>query len=59
MVHSDQRSQFTRREWQVFLGQRNPDASMRRRGKSHDTAVADSFFQLLRQKRILRRTYLT
>lgn len=59
MVHSDQGSQFTRREWQVFLGQRNPDASMRRRRKSHDTAVAESVFQLLRQKRIRRGTYLT
>ncbi len=29
MVHSDQGSQFTSCEWQLFLGQHNLDASMR------------------------------
>jgi putative transposase len=46
MIHSDQGSQFTRREWQVFLGQHNLEASMSRRGNCHDNAVAESFFQL-------------
>ena len=59
MIHSDQRSQFTSREWQVFLGQHNPDAGMSRRGTCHDNAVAESFFQLLKRERIRRRTYLT
>jgi putative transposase len=27
MIHSDQGSQFTSREWQVFLGQHNLEAS--------------------------------
>ncbi len=59
MVHSDQGSQFTSREWQVFLGQHNLEASMSRRGNCYDNAVAESFFQLLKRERIRRRTYLT
>jgi putative transposase len=59
MIHSDQGSQFTSREWQVFLGQHNLEASMSRRGNCHDNAVAESFFQLLKRERIRRRTYPT
>jgi putative transposase len=58
-IHSDQRSQFTSKEWQSFLGKHNLDASMSRRGNCHDIAVAESFFQLLKRERIRRRTYLT
>ena len=59
MIHSDQGSQFTSREWQVFLGQQNLEASMSRRGNFHDNAVAESFFRLLKRERIRRRTYMT
>ncbi len=59
MIHSDQRSQFTSREWQSFLGIHNLAASMSRRGNCRDNAVAESFFQLLKRERIRRRTYLT
>ncbi len=59
VLHSDQRSQFTRREWQVFLGQYNLEASMSRRGNCHDNAVAESFFRLLKRERIRRSTYPT
>jgi putative transposase len=59
MIHSDQGSQFTSREWQLFLSQQNLEASMSRRGNCHDNAVAESFFQLLKRERIRRRTYLT
>lgn len=59
MIHSDQGSQFTSKEWQSFLGKHNLDASMSRRGNCHDNAVAESFFQLLKRERIRRRTYLT
>jgi putative transposase len=59
MIHSDQGSQFTSREWQVFLSQHNLQASMSRRGNCHDNAVAESFFQLLKRERIRRRTYPT
>ena len=58
MIHSDQGSQFTRREWQMFLSRHNPDASMSRRGNCHENAVAESFFQLLKRERIRRRTDL-
>jgi putative transposase len=57
MIHSDQGSQFTSREWQTFLRQHNLEASMSRRGNCHDNAVAESFFQLLKRERIRRKTY--
>jgi len=59
MVHSDQGSQFTGKEWQSFLSKHNLDASMSRRGNCHDNAVAESFFHLLKRERIRRQTYLT
>jgi putative transposase len=59
MIHSDQGSQFTSREWQSFLHQHNLNASMSRRGNCHDNAVAESFFQLLKRERIRRKTYPT
>ena len=59
MIHSDQGSQCTSREWQLFLSQHNLEASMSRRGNCHDNAVAESFFQLLKRERIRRRIYLT
>lgn len=57
LVHSDQGSQFTSREWQSFLRQHKLEASMSRRGNCHDNAVAESFFQLLKRERVRRRTY--
>lgn len=59
MIHSDQGSQVTSREWQLFLSQHNLEASMSRRGNCRDNAVAESFFQLLKRECIRRRTYLT
>ncbi len=59
MVHSDQGSQFTSREWQTFLRQHNLEPSVSRRGNYHDNAVAESFFRLLKRERIRRRTYPT
>jgi putative transposase len=59
LIHSDQGSQFTSKEWQSFLGKHKLDASMSRRGNGHDNAVAESFFQLFKRERIRRRTYLT
>jgi len=58
-IHSDQGSQFTSLEWQIFLKQHNLIASMSRRGNCHDNAVAESFFQLLKRERIRRKTYTT
>lgn len=59
LIHSDQGSQFTGKEWQSFLSKHNLDASMSRRGNCHDNAVAESFFHLLKRERIRRQTYLT
>lgn len=59
LVHSDQGSQFSSREWRTFLSQHDLEASMSRRGNCHDNAVAESFFQLLKRERIRRQTYAT
>ncbi|MFT6426309.1 MAG: putative transposase [Celeribacter sp.] len=59
MIHSDQGSQFTSKEWHSFLSKHNLVASMSRRGNCHDNAVAESFFQLLKRERVRRPTYLT
>lgn len=56
---SDQGSQFTSRDWQIFLRQHNLEPSMSRRGNCHDNAVAESVFQLLKPERVRRRTYKT
>lgn len=59
LIHSDQGSQFTSREWAAFLKAHNLTHSMSRRGNCHDNAVAESFFNLLKRERIRRRTYKT
>ena len=59
LVHSDQGSQFSSREWKTFLSQHDLEPSMSRSGNCHDNAGAESFFQLLKRERIRRRTYAT
>ena len=59
LIHSDQGSQFTSRDWASFLKAHNLEHSMSRRGNCHDNAVAESFFNLLKRERIRRRTYKT
>lgn len=59
LVHSDQGSQYTSHEWQSFLKSHGLEGSMIRRGNSHDNAVAESFFQLLKRERIKKRIYGT
>lgn len=56
MIHSDQGSQFTNKEWQSFIRKHNLEASMSRRGICHDNAMAESYFQLLKRERIRRWT---
>ena len=43
MIHSDQGSQFTSKEWQSFLGKHNLIASMSRRGNCHDNGCRREF----------------
>jgi putative transposase len=52
LVHSDQGSQYTSHEWQLFLKSHSLEGSMSRRGNCHDNAVAESFFQLQKCERI-------
>lgn len=59
LVHSDQGSRFTRMDWAAFLKHHNLEHSISRRGNCHDNAVAESFFDLLKPKRIRRGTYRT
>lgn len=59
VIHSDQGSQYTGREWQKFIKEHELICSMSRRGNCHDNAVAESFFQLLKRERIKRRIYAT
>ena len=70
-VHSDQGSQFTSGEWQEFLKHHNLAPSMSRRGNCWEramgaigsspmaSAVAESFFNLLKRERIRRKKYKT
>ena len=52
IVHSDQGCQYSSHDWQAFLKAHGLVASMSRRGNCYDNAVAESFFQLLKWKRI-------
>jgi len=52
-------SQYTNSEWQYFLEGNNLKSSMSHRGNCHDNAVAESFFQLLKRERIMRKIYAT
>jgi len=59
LIHSDQGTQYTSREWAAFLREHGLQHSMSRRGNCHDNAVAESFFQLLKREKIRRQTYRT
>lgn len=59
LVHSDQGSQYTSGDWAHLLEEHGLVASMSRRGNCHESAVAESFFQLLKRERIKRQIYRT
>ncbi len=59
LIHTDQGSQYTSRDWAAFLRAHNIEHSMSRRRNCHDNAVAESFFNLLKRERVRRRTYKT
>ena len=56
-IHADQGSQFTSKQWLEVLKSHNLYASMSTNGNCYDNAVAESFFQLLKSKRIRWKTY--
>ena len=57
--HSDRGSQYTSRTYRKQLDDYGMQSSMSGRGNCYDNAVAESFFQLLKQERIRRKTYAT
>ena len=57
LIHSDQGSQYTSREWRDSLKDHRLKPSMSRRGNCHDNAVAESFFSLLKSERVKRKIY--
>ena len=59
LIHTDQGSQFTSRDWAAFLRAHHLEHSMIRRGNCHDNAVAESFFNLLKRERFRCRNYKT
>lgn len=59
LVHSDQGSQYTSYEWQMFLKLHGLKGSISRRDNYHGNAVAESFFQLLKRERIKKKIYGT
>ncbi len=50
ILHSDQGSQYSSYEYQVFLKHHNIIPSMSRRGNCYDNAVAESFFKTLKKE---------
>ncbi len=57
LIHFDQGSECTSIEWQSFLKQHNLEHIMSHRGSCHFNAVAESFFNLLKQERIGQSVY--
>ncbi len=57
LIHSVQGSQYISERCQHFMTAHNLKCSMSRRGNYHDNAVAESLFQLLKRKRIMKRIY--
>ena len=56
LIHSELGSQYTSHEWQSFLKSHALEGSMIHRGSCHDNAVAESFFQLLKRERIMKKS---
>ncbi len=56
-IHTDQGSQYTSRDWAVFLRAHNIGHSMNKRGDCLVSAVAETLFNLLKPEHIRRRTY--
>jgi transposase InsO family protein len=48
----DQGHRSTSQDWQKFLREHNLVSSVSRRGNCHDKAIAESFYQLLKDERV-------
>lgn len=53
-----EKDQEVEKKMASFLRAHNLEHSMSRRGNCHDNAVVESFFNLLIQERVQRRTYI-
>ena len=52
LVHSNQGTQYTSHEWQLFLKSHGLEGSMSRRGNCHHNAVAESFLRERTKKKV-------
>ncbi len=59
LIHSDQGSQFSSDAWRRFCHAHHLQPRMSRRGNCWDNAVAESFLNSLKKKRIKKRIYST
>ena len=59
ILHSDQGSQYSSYEYQVFAKNHNIVPSMSRRGNCYDNAVAESFFKTLKKELVRKHVFLT
>ena len=58
VLHSDRDTQFTSHEYQQFLAGHNITCSMSAVGSCYSNVAAESFFGLLKRKRVNRRKYV-
>ncbi len=59
ILHSDQGSQYSSYEYQVFAKNHNIVPSMSRRGNCYNNAVAESFFKTLKKELVRKHVFLT
>ncbi len=59
ILHSDQGSQYSAYEYQIFAKNNNIVQSMSRRGNCYDNAVAESFFKTLKKELVRKHVFLT
>lgn len=58
LIHSDQGSQSTGRDWAAFIRAHDLEHSMSRWGNCHYNAVTESFLSTVKRERIRSRTYM-
>lgn len=57
MFHSDQGSQYTSFAFRKLLAKHNISQSFSKKGKPHDSAVAEAFFASLKKEELYRTNY--
>ena len=59
ILHSDRGSQYTSHKYQLFLSTHGIVSNMSAAGSCYDNAATESFFGVLKRKRVNRKRYLT